>query len=335
MTVRTRPIFTLLAGLALVSCSDDHINVGTGGGGASSGTQSTSASMSTGGNTGSSMSTSSMMPTSSGTSTSSGIIPPDHLTECQGKVYACGDLVDNDMDGLVDSVDPDCLGPCDNTEDSYFGGIPGQTGPGCTQDCYFDQDSGAGNDGCYWSHACDPHEVPPDYYPESQNGASCAYSEDANIPGTSSSCAELDVAQSQACHDYCGPLTPNGCDCFGCCELPAAGGNYVWLGSEGAGGHCDIAHLADPSICQPCKPVAACLNDCDPCEICIGKPLPDPGCGGSTSSTTSSTGAFMTSSTGSGGSQCLPGVQECGLAGQAPCPVDYFCNTGCCTEVPK
>src|SRR4030095_11484575 len=88
------------------------------------------------------------------------------ISECQGHVYACGDIVDNAMDGEIDMADPDCLGPCDNTEDSYYGGIPGQPGPACTVDCYWDQDSGSGNDACCWTHECDPNEVAPDYYPE-------------------------------------------------------------------------------------------------------------------------------------------------------------------------
>src|SRR5688572_7666857 len=35
----------------------------------------------------------------------------------------CGDCQDNDNDGLSDAADPECLGPCDNTEDSFHGGI--------------------------------------------------------------------------------------------------------------------------------------------------------------------------------------------------------------------
>jgi hypothetical protein len=34
---------------------------------------------------------------------------------------------------------------------------------------------------------------------------------------------------------------------------------------------------------------------------------------------------------------CGEGVQSCGLPGQAPCPVDYYCITGCCQriDIPK
>jgi hypothetical protein len=268
--------------------------------------------------------------TSSGGSAGVGAGAPTEIAECQGKIYACGDLLDNDGDGLVDSQDPDCLGPCDDTEDSYYGGIPGQAGPGCKVDCYFDQDSGAGNDDCYWSHECDPNSIPPNYYPEPEN--ECQYNgPDTVIPPTGKTCGELNLAQSDACKAYCGPLTPNGCDCFGCCELPAASGKYVWLGSEGVTGNtvCTIANIDDPDFCHPCAPVQDCLNDCEPCEICIGKPEPDPGCG---------EGGGGAGGSGAGGSppggQCPDTVQECGLQGQEPCPAGYFCNTGCCYPVP-
>jgi hypothetical protein len=239
------------------------------------------------------------------------------VAPCQGHVYACGDLADNDGDGLIDSQDPDCLGPCDNTENSYYGGIPGQPGPHCWTDCYFDQDSGDGNDHCLWNHKCDPHEVAPGYYPESENGATCAYNPNANTPGTNATCDQMYNMQSNECLSYCGPLTPNGCDCFGCCELPAGTGKYVWLGSEIKGvGTCDAASVGDPTKCQPCLPVQACLNTCDHCEICVGKPTLPPDC------------------TPDGGDpQCPPGIQACGLPGQQPCPVNTYCITGCCQKI--
>ena len=267
---------------------------------------------------------------------------------CQGHVYACGDLIDNDGDGLVDSADPDCLGPCDNTEGSYYGGIPGQNNAPCKADCYFDQDTGPGNDDCYWSHSCDPHEVAPGYYPE---GAGCKYDANANIPGTQQTCAELYTTQSAACMSYCGPLTPNGCDCFGCCNLPAGSNQYVYLGSvDGNGnGSCDLAHVNDPAFCHPCEPVAACLNTCDTCELCIGKDSLPPECfpdAGSSSSSASasasaSTGASSSASSSSassssgGGGQCPAGIQPCGLPGESPCVSGYFCITGCCQALPQ
>jgi len=255
-----------------------------------------------------------------------GIPLPTEISDCQGHIYECGDLLDNDGDGLVDAQDPDCLGPCDDTEDSFYGGIPGQAGPACAVDCYFDQDSGSGNDQCYWDHTCDPFETSPSYYPEPEAGDKCEYdTSDPIINPTGKTCSQLNAGQSQECHDYCGPLTPNGCDCFGCCELPAGGGQFVWLGSEGLDGTtvCTSAELDNPDICHPCTPVDDCLNGCAPCEVCIGKPLPDPSCGAG--------GAGG----GGGGEQCAPGEQPCGLAGQDPCAADFYCITGCCQELPS
>src|SRR5690606_7981225 len=125
-------------------------------------------------------------------------------------------------------------------------------------------------DDCYWSHSCDPLEVAPNYYPE---GPSCSYSPSANVPGTSLSCSQLQAGQSSLCEGYCGPLVPNGCDCFGCCEVP--GLSYpIWLGSTDANGNgsCTTSTLTDPNACKPCTIVDGCFNTCENCEICFGKP---------------------------------------------------------------
>jgi hypothetical protein len=267
-----------------------------------------------------------------GVNAGGGAPPPTEITECQGHVYECGDLVDNDMDELTDYQDPDCLGPCDDTEDSYYGGIPGQMGPPCSVDCYFDQDSGAGNDDCYWDHRCDANEVARDFYPEPDNGSQCEFQGDDYVVGQGQTCADLDDAQSDECYAYCGPLTPNGCDCFGCCELPAGSGAFVWLGSVGVDGTtvCDLANVSNPAICHPCQVVTSCFNDCDPCEICIGQPEPGPECG-------EGGGGPGGGGQGGGGqgSQCPTDIQECGLPGQEPCPAGYACITGCCYPVPE
>jgi hypothetical protein len=246
------------------------------------------------------------------------------IGECQGKVYQCGDLLDNDGDGLVDAQDPDCLGPCDNTEESYYGGIPGQNNAPCRQDCYFDQDTGPGNDECYWNHQCDKRAVAP-AFPPSGDGK-CFFDAQAKTAGTNASCAQLEAAQPAQCASYCGPLTPNGCDCFGCCELPAGGGNFVWLGSTVSNvGSCDRASLSDPEKCKPCTPVPSCLNDCAECELCIGKEALPAKC---TPPTDAGTDAGSVD-------QCPPGIQVCGLAGQPACPPGAYCITGCCRQVPR
>ncbi|MEZ4371578.1 MAG: hypothetical protein R3B07_12170 [Polyangiaceae bacterium] len=260
------------------------------------------------------------------------------VTQCQNHVYACGNCLDDDNDGKIDSEDPDCLGPCDNTEDSYDSGISGGNEAPCKMDCYFDQDTG-NNDGCYWSHECDKLSAAPNYYPSGDSA--CEYDANANIPGTSKGCSELESGQDPMCESYCGPLTPNGCDCFGCCELPAGGGKYVYLGSEDMlkNPTCTKEDVNDPTKCHPCTPVPSCLNTCEECELCIGKDkLPDscnpPGTGGTGG--TGSGGSAGQGAGGTGGSgQCAAGVQPCGLAGQAPCPSAYYCVTGCCIEAPR
>ena len=123
------------------------------------------------------------------------------VTPCGKRIYACGDCVDNDGDGAIDMADPECLGPCQNAEDTFANPMPGQGHGGCALDCYFDQDNGFGNDDCEWSHACDPLSVAPDFPPE---GMACAYDPSLKL-ARGASCT---TAQSDKCRSVCGPLTP-------------------------------------------------------------------------------------------------------------------------------
>ncbi len=246
-----------------------------------------------------------------------------HITSCAGHVLECGDCRDNDGDEHVDDRDPECLGPCDNTEGAVLlTGVGGETGGPCRGDCYFDFGNGPGFDQCLWDHRCDPLEVPPAYPPE---GMSCAY--EMSRVGT----RDCPVPQTQICRDRCLPLTPNGCDCFGCCTFPGLAGRgpgggpgYIWLGSRDAArvGTCTLDRVTDPLQCQSCTPVPSCLNSCEPCEICLGRPLPDPSC----------TMSFPDSGSSS---RCAPTVQRCGLSGDADCPLGSYCITGCCQVAPS
>jgi hypothetical protein len=232
-------------------------------------------------------------------------------TSCQGHVYACGDCADNDGDGKIDMDDPDCLGPCHNAEDTFFGSIAGQNHQACVSDCYFDQDSGFGNDGCLWSSKCDPRA------PE---GAACPYDPKASLP-RQGDCASLATTQVPGCATVCGPLTPNGCDCFGCCEVPGAA-TPVFVGSVDPLGNptCDLAHVGDPARCRPCTQVEACRNPCDACERCVGKTELPPSCNpGSTCPAPI----------------CPAGEHPCGASCLPACPSGQACITGCCVAPPR
>ena len=244
---------------------------------------------------------------------------------CQSHLYECGNGLDDDGDGLADDRDPDCLGPCDNNEAGFYLNIPGGDSAPCRLDCYFDQDEGSGNDGCNWDHRCDPLE--PDENP------ACMYSDP---PPASARCPEV---QRDMCETVCAPLVPNGCDCFGCCNLPAGGDRWVFIGSVDPDGtpSCSLDRMSDDEACHPCTPVANCLNPCGPCELCLGRtslppeclpPAPDAGVPADAGPTPD--GGFPDAGTPPPPT-CDDGRQACGVPGLPTCPAGAFCLTGCCT----
>jgi hypothetical protein len=230
---------------------------------------------------------------------------------CQGTVYACGNCEDDDGDGDVDSDDIHCTGPCDDSEASFAVDITSGTGPPCKLDCFFDGDRGSGNDGCNWSHTCDELSVAPDFPPSGDSR--CAYDPNAPIPGMAASCDEVFDEQTSMCAETCMPLVPNGCDCFGCCELPAGSGAFVWLGSDAG---CTMDALDDETLCRPCTRVPGCTNACDPCEVCVGRTTPDPGCTGEPPA-------------------CPTGMDACRVEDGPRCGEGTYCITGCCVPEPK
>lgn len=213
-----------------------------------------------------------------------------------GTTPQCADCQDNDGDGLVDWLDPECAGPLDNDEATFGTGISGDNVDACKQDCFFDGNSGQGDDGCNWDLRCDPAIT---------TGA-CTY--DPNFKNC--------PPQSQKCIDNCQKLTPNGCDCFGCCavQLPGGGSKNVRLTST-----CSITDINDPAKCPPCTQVTSCLNTCDTCELCIGKTTLPPECSGGSSGGGGGTG--QTCSTG----------PVCNAT--TPCPTGTYCVTGCCVPI--
>jgi hypothetical protein len=197
------------------------------------------------------------------------------------------------------------LGPCDDDELGLSTGLTATQSAACKQDCYYDGDNGSGNDKCEWSHACDPLSLPPNYPPSGE--ARCKYGANMGVD-----CAALQTSQAQACLDACLPLVPNGCDCFGCCELPGGSGNYHYIGVGRGSEGCQLDALDDELACPPCTPVPSCFNDCTKCETCVGR-LPDPSC--------------------KPGGSCPNGQAACGA--DVPCGFGDYCVTGCCVPAPE
>jgi hypothetical protein len=158
-------------------------------------------------------------------------------TLCNGEPCLCDNGIDDDGDGLIDGNDPECTGPYDDDEETFATGIPGDNKDPKWQDCFFDGNSGAGDDGCRYHTDCLTGDLPMD---------------------------DPDCSISQECFDYCRPRTPNGCDCFGCCGVDVAGSvEYIQIGAD-----CSIS---DIDTCSSCVQTDECLNECGECEICLGK----------------------------------------------------------------
>jgi hypothetical protein len=229
---------------------------------------------------------------------------------CPINPSACSDGKDNDGDGLFDGADPECSGPCDNDEASFATGIPGDNIDACKQDCFFDGNSGMGDDRCEWNLKCDPKD------PGAHAARSCPYDPSyRNCPGQ----------QSAACINNCQRITPNGCDCFGCCAVGVDNQTVTVLLVP----TCKASSFGDPNACPRCTQQTSCVNPCDKCEVCVGKPAPDPSCAVPPPGTT----VQPPPDAGAGGTPppapCPPGAVYCGSNPNA-CSGGTYCLTGCC-----
>jgi hypothetical protein len=218
----------------------------------------------------------------------------------------CSDGIDNDGDGQIDGFDTECVSPNDNDEGSFATGIPGDNVDPKWQDCFFDGNSGGGDDGCRYSTDC--------------------------LTGKKSA-TDPACQLAQACIDFCKPLTPNGCDCFGCCTVRKPDGSTIDIVLNA---NCDASNL---DKCTKCVPTTQCGNTCGECELCPGKtaadlpsscnpPPPPTGSGGMGGS-----GGTGTAGAGGGPSYtCDNGETVCTT--KSDCGAYYYCSFGCCLVAP-
>jgi hypothetical protein len=213
----------------------------------------------------------------------------------------CSNCMDDDGDGKIDGFDIQCTGPLDDNEASFSTGIPGDNIDAVDQDCFFDGDSGAGNDGCSIHVCCLLGAATKADCPIGRN----RYEPNACPPpiGTGT--------LSQKCIDTCGKLAPPGCDCFGCCTLcdPANPTQcYDIATNPSTSPNCTTETLADPTKCLPCTKVTDCGSPCGGCILCPGQTMLPPECGGM--------------------NQCPEGQTPCGP--DNTCGAGQYCSNGCC-----
>ena len=222
----------------------------------------------------------------------------------------CSNCIDDDSDGFIDSFDLECTGSKDNDESSFETGIPGDNMDAVKQDCFFDGDSGAGNDGCNIHVCCLLGAMTVQECTIGQNQYNPM---DCPPPiGTK--------PLSAMCIDVCGDFTPPGCDCFGCCTLCNPNNPsecYDIATNPNTSPGCTAATISDPAICKRCTKVTACgSTDCGMnCVLCPGQTPDDlpPECN-------------MTPSCPAGTSSCANGMA---------CPPSTYCESDslCCVGI--
>ena len=217
----------------------------------------------------------------------------------------CSNCMDDDGDGKIDGDDIECTSPFDNDENSFATGIPGDNIDPVMQDCFFDGNSGAGNDGCNIHVCCLLGAATKADCPIGANRYNPAECPPPIGTGTI----------SQQCIATCGVLTPPGCDCFGCCTLCDATGCYDVATNPTTSPDCTDQTLGDPTKCLRCTKTDCGNTDCGgtTCILCPGQDPStlDPSCNSTPT--------------------CPTGTTACDPAGA--CPAQTFCSNGCCIGV--
>lgn len=228
---------------------------------------------------------------------------------CTPGAAQCANCVDDDGDMKIDGFDPECTGPLDNDEASFKTAIPGDNIDATTQDCFFDGNSGGGNDGCN-QHTCCLLQSPDKQSCNMQ--APLANHNKYDIPSCYVPWGQTPVPQK--CIDTCGKLTPPGCDCFGCCTICNGATCADVSINPLVSPNCTSSTISDPTVCKRCVKSTACGGGSCGGSTCVLCPGQDP--------------STLPSSCG-GTSQCPMGYQTC-TAGDQSCPAGTYCSNGCC-----
>jgi hypothetical protein len=148
----------------------------------------------------------------------------------------CSNCIDDDSDGLIDELDPECTGPRDNDERTFGLGIP-LNDPcvfGCAFDGVIEGDpcrldgqcmQGSGNPKCEYNYA--------------------AAADEKRCP-----------TPSEACIAHCRPKTPENCDCFGCCLVRTPTESRLIRLSD----TCTWEVRADSTKCETCRMAWRCVG---------------------------------------------------------------------------
>jgi len=227
---------------------------------------------------------------------------------CDPNGPQCNNCIDDDGDGRIDGYDPECTGASDNDEASFATGIPGDNKDPVMQDCFFDGDSGAGNDGCNIHVCC---------LLGATSAAECPIGGTRYDPDSCPPPLGTHPLSAQ-CIATCGKLTPPGCDCFGCCTVcdPATDHCYDIAINPADSVGCGPTTLDDPSKCLRCTKTESCGAATCGGETCVLCPGQSPGdlpasCNGTPMCPVATDACSTSDSCGEGG----------------------YCSNGCCIAI--
>ncbi len=158
-----------------------------------------------------------------------------------GDAAECNNCIDDDHDGRIDGEDIECTGAIDDDESSFATGIPGDNQDETWQDCFYDGNSGGGQD-CRFNVCC---------------------MFDPDCPDDPTSCEA-----TAECIEYCEPLVPPNCDCFGCCTMcDDAGCEDIYI-NPAVAPDCDETTIHDEALCPRCEKSADCGTQCEGTTDC-------------------------------------------------------------------